>query len=233
MAYTVLLTNFEGPLELLLRLIEREQMDITEVAISKVTNDYLEHINHLTTEPDELNWFLELAGKLVNIKSQALLPQTEVVEEESNMTDLGQQLETYRIFRNLAREFDALSQKPTTPRPYLKNSVNQSLPPANLTLDNLATAYLNHLQAIEERKTSAPKIIFNKVNLRQVVKKLELELSRSDGQDLSYILSNAASTHEAVLYFLAVLELHKSNRLTITRTDNGVEGKIILELVNG
>ncbi len=229
MSYTVLLANFEGPLELLLRFIEREQLDITDIAISKVTNDYLAQMSQLDLEPEELNWFVEIASKLVRIKSQVLLSDKDTLDEEDEALDLTEQLKTYRIFRNMAREFAILSKNPAIPRPRLKNSTNQDLTPTNLTVDLISSAYQKCLSDVRNRQPHVQwEMIEQKIRIDQVIKKLELKLLQSGTCDMTEVINNTQNTHEAVLYFLAILELHKSGRILIIKQSTGKYEQFIL-----
>ncbi|MBC7224940.1 MAG: segregation/condensation protein A [Anaerolineae bacterium] len=108
MTYRVQLEVFEGPLDLLLTLIEREELDITVVSLAKVTGQYLEYIQRLErVHPQMLAEFLVVAAKLLYIKSLALLPRPESPEEEEEEEDVGQelvqQLQEYRRYRDIAR----------------------------------------------------------------------------------------------------------------------------------
>lgn len=235
MSYTVSLTNFEGPLELLLRLIEREQMDITVITISKVTSDYLDHMSQLNLKPSDLNWFIGLATKLVNIKSSALLPDEDSDQEDSNddASRLTQQLKEYRTIRNAADQLGILSKTPATPRPFIESLVNQTLPFGNLTISNLSQAYLSRLDTESEMNLRTPRYIVSKTNINQIIKRLESKLNLATNIELASLLSEADGSHEAVLYFLAVLELHKANKIIIKRSDQDLEERFTLELVNG
>ena len=73
--YTVVTSVYEGPLDLLLQLIERAELDITSLALAQVTDQYLEHLRNLSYHsPDEVSAFLVIAARLLQIKSEALLP---------------------------------------------------------------------------------------------------------------------------------------------------------------
>ncbi|MGQ9459281.1 MAG: segregation and condensation protein A [Anaerolineae bacterium] len=112
MTYRVRLDVFEGPLDLLLALIEREELDITVVSLAKVTGQYLEYIRHLEdVHPEMLAEFLVVAAKLLYIKSVALLPRPEPAEgeeegEEDVGRDLVRQLQEYRRYRMAAQALD-------------------------------------------------------------------------------------------------------------------------------
>ncbi|RLC70356.1 MAG: chromosome segregation protein ScpA, partial [Chloroflexi bacterium] len=104
--YQVRLPVFEGPLDLLLHLIEREELDITSVSLAQVTDQYLTYLSLMEKPPAEvLADFLVVAAKLLLIKSRALLPQPPgslSTEEEDVGEDLARQLIEYRRFKRVA-----------------------------------------------------------------------------------------------------------------------------------
>src|SRR5579859_4790618 len=105
--YTVQLPAFEGPLDLLLRLIEREELDITAIALAQVADAYLAHVRALDQpDPAALSAFLVIAAKLVLIKSRALLPrpaaQRTSDEALDTADDLVRQLHEYKRYKQAA-----------------------------------------------------------------------------------------------------------------------------------
>ncbi|MGD8624666.1 MAG: segregation/condensation protein A [Anaerolineae bacterium] len=106
-SYHVTLPVFEGPLDLLLHLIEREEMDITQVSLAQVTNQYLEYLARISErDPDNLADFLVVAAKLLLIKSRVLLPQpprAAELDEDDVGEDLVRQLIEYKKFKEMAR----------------------------------------------------------------------------------------------------------------------------------
>ncbi|MEJ2735962.1 MAG: segregation/condensation protein A, partial [Anaerolineae bacterium] len=113
--YQVALPVFEGPLELLLHLIEREELDITQVSLAQVTNQYLDYLAQLSErDPDNLADFLVVAAKLLLIKSRILLPQAPsptVSDEEDLGEDLVRQHKEYRRFKEAARWLKELDEE--------------------------------------------------------------------------------------------------------------------------
>lgn len=232
MSYTVSLTNFEGPLEVLLRLIEKQQLDITEIALSQVTDDYLEHMNNLPLGADDLNWFIEIAAKLVIFKAQALLPEEDQAEDESGLQDLTEQLQIYRQFRNIAQTFGQLSKKPLSTRPIRPSAINESQVPANLTTLNIVKAYQSCIaDGLEENILQSPRFIVKKTTIDHVVRQLEDRFTRNGKIALDELLNSSSNREQAVLYFLAVLEMLKSNKLTLT-TSHHEDEYFVLELEN-
>src|SRR3990172_637178 len=105
-AYQVKLPDFEGPLDLLLYLIEREELDIATVSLAAVTGQYLDYISVLERiDADAVSDFLVIAAKLIFLKSQMLLPRPPEIGaggEGDVGDDLVQQLITYKQFKELA-----------------------------------------------------------------------------------------------------------------------------------
>ena len=104
--YEVALDVFEGPMDVLLRLIEREQLDITLVSLALVTDQFLEHVSRLReVTPASLADFLVIAARLLVIKSRVLLPKPEAEPEEDEgdwKEDLAERLREYRRYKQAA-----------------------------------------------------------------------------------------------------------------------------------
>ena len=103
--YKVQTPVYEGPLDLLLSLIERAELDITTVSLASVTDQYLEHLRNVDQQkPDEISSFLVIATKLVQIKSEALLPRPPEREpgEEDPGEALVEQLKLYKRYKEIA-----------------------------------------------------------------------------------------------------------------------------------
>ncbi|MGI6150759.1 MAG: segregation and condensation protein A, partial [Christensenellales bacterium] len=109
--YTVSLARFEGPLDLLLHLIEKAEVDIKDIFVSEITSQYLEYMKGLDElEPDAASEFVAMAATLLLIKSRTLLPKPEPVmqEEEDPETVLLRQIREYKLFKEASEELSAL-----------------------------------------------------------------------------------------------------------------------------
>ena len=106
--YTVAIPVYEGPLDLLLQLIEHAELDITAVALAQVTDQYLSYIHQMQVPAEEISAFLVVAARLLQIKSEALLPRQPVREagEEDPGEALARQLQIYKRFKELANWLD-------------------------------------------------------------------------------------------------------------------------------
>ena len=105
--YSVNTEVYTGPLDLLLQLIEKAELDITRLSLAQVTDQYLEHLHHLEAQdPAEVSAFLVIAAKLVQIKSSALLPRPSIPSlqpEEDPGEALARQLILYKKFKELSK----------------------------------------------------------------------------------------------------------------------------------
>ena len=144
--YRVRLPIFEGPLDLLLQLIEREKLDISVVSIAAVTDQFITHIREIEeVRPDLLADFLVLAARLVWIKSRILLPDPIPVEadtEEDPAETLARQLREYKRFKEAAEALRAIeeSERHTYPRVAAAPELDARLAEGSLTLADLWAA---------------------------------------------------------------------------------------------
>ena len=103
--YKVKTGSFEGPLELLLSLIEERKLFVNEISLAEVTNDYIAHIRSFSDMENgkriaDVSYFILIASTLILIKSKSLLPSLSLnEEEEANITDLEQRLRLYQIIK--------------------------------------------------------------------------------------------------------------------------------------
>lgn len=217
-SYSVQLPVFEGPLDLLLQLIEREQLDITKVALASVTDQYLEYLERFPQRPlGELVEFLVIAAKLLQIKSEALLPSPPSREEgEEDPGDaLARQLLLYRQFKQAAGQLESREQAGL--RTYLRTSTQPALTPqldlAGLGAGALMEAMLEALTAMGDSASLGEGAEPPKIAIREKIEAVLAALAGRDTVTFQEILSGAASRLDIVVSFLAVLQLIKSNRV--------------------
>ncbi|HOV88719.1 MAG TPA: segregation/condensation protein A, partial [Candidatus Paceibacterota bacterium] len=132
--------KFSGPLDLLLSLIEERKLEITEVNLAQVTDAFLSYIGDLKqASPDVLADFLVVAAKLILIKSKSLLPTLELsAEEETEIKDLTERLEIYRLFKNASQFIkEKFTQNQMFAREFLINQSPIFYPPEHCTPEML------------------------------------------------------------------------------------------------
>jgi segregation and condensation protein A len=219
--YQVTLPVFEGPLDLLLHLIERQELDITQVSLAQVTNQYVEYIAQLgERNPDNLADFLVIAAKLLLIKSRVLLPQPPAPlqpDEEEAGEDLVRQLLEYKKFKEAGRKFGDLEALGL--HSYIRLATPPRLEPAadleGVTVDDLLAA-VRRAMAI---KPPAPLVdsTVSPVIITVAEQMILIEQEVAGGQPASFLrlLDRLSSRLEIIVTLLALLELIKQKRVLI------------------
>ena len=223
--YSVSLPVFEGPLDLLLRLIEQEQLDITTVALAQVTDQFLKHLERIPEKPAaELAEFLVVAAKLLQIKSEALLPRPPERDpgEEDPAEALARQLMLYRQFKQAAAELATREKEGL--RTYLRLSheppvVDEQLDLGGLGLNKLRAAMLDALADLPEGPNLEQAAEPPKIRIRDKIRWIIDLMEREDHVSFNSLLSSAASRLDIVVSFLALLELVKDRTVIASQPE--------------
>jgi len=205
------LEKFEGPLDLLLQLIEQEKLNITEIALSKVTEQYFEHLNKLEeSRPEELADFLVVATKLVYLKSKTLLPY--LTPEEDEGPSLADQLRMYKRYVEASHEINRRWEAGRLAYGRLEPPVKPEgfVLPANAHSADLREAFVNLLKRLKP-VTPLPKVTVDRaVSVKQKLDTLLNFLKQRRRFNFSEILSQAKNRTEIIVSFIALLELVKT-----------------------
>lgn len=222
--YTIDLPSFAGPLDLLLHLIERQELDITVISLAKVTEQYLNQVEQLKQNRiEQLIDFLVVAARLVQIKSRALLPQTPVIiegeEEEDPAEALIRQLKQYKRFKQAAvwlqaREAQGLrTYLRVAPPPKLEGRLDMS----GVTVESLLTAVREALARVEEQEDSVKLIQPRRITIEGQINRLRQRVKAGDSFQFNELLSESTSRLEISVTLLAVLELIKRREVLATQ----------------
>jgi segregation and condensation protein A len=216
--YTVQTPVYEGPLDLLLDLIERAELDITAVSLALVTDQYLVYINGLEERnPDEISAFLVIAAKLVQIKSEALLPRPPAREpgEEDSGQALVDQLRLYKRFKEIGgwmhmrQEANLRTFLRIAPPPRVEPKLDLS----NLTLEKLIAAAEIAFAREKQKEPLGTIIAPPRVTIREKIDLISKTLRDVQRSTFRALLTDGASRLEIVVTFLAMLELVKRYRI--------------------
>lgn len=221
--------KFSGPLGLLLSLIESEEMDITEIALAKIADEYVTYIRSADNiDPEEMADFLVVAAKLLFIKSKALLPYLYTKEDEEEVNDLERQLRMYKEFILASEKIkDALAAKrfQFLP-PLIKNRRQQfNLPvfsaPLKVSPEILKQVLSNLLQSlakkVEEKLPEAR--LEPKINIEDRIASIKQMLFEKIKVNFSKLLAESQTKTELIVNFLAVLELAKQKELNFEQDE--------------
>lgn len=229
--YHIQLPLFEGPLDLLLHLVEREELDITTIALAQVTDQYMAYLAEMEQrQAKDLADFLVVAAKLLLIKSLALLPRPPLPPSKAKDVgdELVHQLQAYKRFKEIAallheREAQGLhSYVRIAPQPRIKPQLDLG----DVTIHKLLAIVqeaLDILPAPPVGEVIAPITI----TIAGQITRIESQLATRRKVPFREFLSEATTRVEIIVTLLAVLELIKQNRVRVRQEE--LFGEIIIE----
>ena len=225
--YKVSLRVFEGPLDLLLRLIEREELDITEVSLAVVTDQYLAHLAELhSRSAANLADFLAVAARLLLIKSRVLLPSPppnsqgeQEADEEEWEYDLVTRLREYKRFKEVAaglrereesgmRSYARMAPPPEVPSLHKPDAHDPEM---------LRQAYRRVLEANPQAKPVDDVVSPLNIHMRDCLSNILHHVRRNDQTRFSTLMAEARSWLEVIVTFVAMLELIKQRQITVAQ----------------
>ncbi len=217
--YQIKLEEFEGPLDLLLHLIEKEEMSITEVSLAQVADQFMIYIN--TSEnlkPTEIADFLVVASKLLLIKSKILLPTIKFEDEDE--IDLERQLKIYKEYYEASKNIESmLKQKNFTfnrEKPLIVLNKKFS-PPLKLKLKDLGLVFKEILLKLEPIVNLPKDVIRKTISINEKIQQIKKYILEKVSFNFKTLLMNGNKT-EVVVSFLAMLELVKQRTITVRQT---------------
>ena len=216
--YKIKLEKFEGPLDLLLQLIEQKQLDISEVSLSQVTEQYIRYLKDVQeVNPEELADFLVVAAKLLLIKSRILLPTLEVEEEG---TDLEQQLRMYKEFYEASKVLQEIIHKKKFLYPREKPAVAIEPvfnPPKSMNTNRLRELFIHVLESIEPI-ISMPKQMYERtISIEEKISHLRNTIHAQATMNFHKLLKTSKDKTEIIVTFLALLELVKQRMVIVVQ----------------
>lgn len=219
MGYAVKLDQFEGPLDLLLELIEAEKLDISQVSLAHVTDGYLHYVHeHPEIPPEELADFLVVASRLLFIKSRILLPFLQGIAEAEE-GDLESQLRIYKEYLDASKNVEALIGK----RRFL--FVHEKLPhvdigfapPKKLTSSMMAELLRGVIARLEPLVKVPRAVVEKTVSIHEKIRQIQSLIATATNVRFSSVLADAQSRTEVIVSFLALLELVKQRTVTVSQ----------------
>ncbi len=236
MGLSVRLTVFEGPLDLLLYLIEKNKIDIYDIPIVVITEQYLDYIKNMQTEDmNVMSEFLVMAATLLDIKCRMLLPKevNEEGEEEDPRAELVQKLLEYKMYKYMAlelrdRQVDAA--KTWYKKPMLPKEVADSRYPidygelvGDVTLAKLHEIFKSVMRRQEDKidpiRSQFGKIEKDEINLEEKQSYIEAYVKNHRRFLFRSLLERQGSKMEVIVTFMAVLEMMKQGVISIEQED--------------
>lgn len=228
--YQVSSEKFNGPLDLLLRLIEEQKMEITEISIAHVTDEYLQELEKIQDQdPEELSDFLVLAARLLYLKSKALLPY---LAEEEEVDDLEKQLKLYKEFVEASKKIASLIKERRftfSREKAMQQTAAEFSPAKNITLDNLKNSFLIVLRRLDPLVKMPQQMIEKTVSLQKKIFEIKEFLKKQGKFGFRGLIELSKNRTEVIVNFLALLELIKQAHLRAKQ--NNAFNDIIIEKV--
>lgn len=237
MSYNVKLEAFEGPLDLLLHLINRLEIDIYDIPMAQLTNQYIEHLHAMRVlELDELSEYLVLAATLIEIKSKMLLPvhESDVYDEDGQELDFEEdpreeliaRILEYKKYKEAAIQLKEAAEE---------RSVHYTKPPSEmeafggipvkdtgdeLNAFDLIGAFQRMLQRKRLKAPMSASITNNEISVSEKMDEIMKRVERKGGTCEFDELFDEGDISELVVTFLSILELMKRSDITVEQQGN-------------
>jgi len=234
MALTLHLSQFDGPLDMLIFLIGKAKINIRDIFVSQVTDQYIQSVqNAPDLDMDDASAFIAMAATLLEIKSRSLLPKPEEPTEEDPEQALIRQLEEYQRFKQIAQDMQGFEKAAALM--YQKLPEEYPLPPptlelTGLTLDGLLSAFAKVMARIKEDKEepvqTARGIIRDEYTVPRCTAHILRQLKKGPVR-FEALFSPSPTRDEVVTLFLALLELLRLGRASVIQ--EGIFGDMMLE----
>jgi len=224
-SYAIKLPAFEGPLDLLLHLIKKNEINIYDIPISLITGQYLEYLNLMKSlNLGVAGEFLVMAATLIHIKSRTLLPPSETDEEEDEedpRADLVMRLLEYQRFKDAAQGFEAREEEwrqvfYRTPSPGSDGATDE-INLVDMSLFDLLEALRGVMERAPERK--GLEIVVDELSVQD---RMSLVLDRLEGQEsitFTSLFDGDTTRLSMIVTFLALLELIRLKRIRIIQAE--------------
>ena len=225
--------QFEGPLDLLLQLIEEQKLEITKVSLATVTEQYIQILNQSAknqVKAEDLADFLVVAARLLLIKSRALLPFLDWGGEEDEGEELTKQLKIYKEYLEASKVIQGLIAKKRwnfSRAKLLTDKEVEFAPPPKLTKDKLAKTFAEIIKALDPFLNLPTEIVRKTINIQEKIAQIRQRIFKQASTKFSEILKEAKDKTEIIVSFLALLELMKQKIIVVKQ--DGIFNDITIE----
>ncbi len=235
----LILTDFQGPIDLLLHLIKESKVDIYDIPIAQITQQYIDYLKSMKVlQLDVAGDYLVMASTLMSIKSKMLLPQApdEIEDDfdEDPRNELVSQLLTYQTYKRVAAYFEEKEQ--VRKQQFDKEvsipskQLDQFLEPGSVALTDLATTYAELLQATKNRQPEVETIENETLSIEDATDNILSELKSAKKMTFKALLKLNNNIEEIVTDFMAILELASKQMIAISQAD--FKSELFIELRN-
>ena len=240
MKFDFVIDDFEGPLDLLLHLVKEHKMDLLNIKLEIIIDEYLEFIQKM--EDMNLNIassYLVMASELLEIKSKMLIPRNEeeqVEDEEDSKQALIDRLIEYQRYKDLTGDFKRLEEERKNIYTFLPKNLRDysddigTIPNSDVGLDDLVNAFKKFLERKELEKPLSTKVTRKEISLEERTKEVKKILKLK--KKVNFIeLFDVVTKEYVVVTFLTILEMCRKNEIRLTQDDQF--GEIMCEVNDG
>lgn len=218
--FSVKTAVFEGPLELLLDLVEKRKLLINDISLAAVTDEYMRQVSEMQelSLPNTAQ-FIALAATLLLVKSRSLLPVLELTEEEeTSIEDLEERLRLYQIYRDAGLRLQSVFGKSRLYYPQYTAPKSPMFVPDQFcsvtALNEAMRGIIASLPKNEEKPTARVKVT---ITLEEMMKKLEKRIANQMQTKFSELCAGETEKKVIIVGFLAILELFKQGNLIVSQ----------------
>ncbi len=232
--YQIKTQQFEGPLDLLLELIEKDDLDITKMSLAKVTDEYIAKLKDIENgiTMAEMSEFLEVAARLILIKSKALIPSFALTEEESlSAEELELRLREYKRFKEAGEIFRRKFSKKLFSFDKLADFSEEIVfsPPPDIGANELKSVFEDIIGHISTEEILEEEVVIEKVSIEEKIDHILNNIEQRMTTCFKELHKNGSRV-EVVVTFLALLELLKQKHIQASQDD--IFGEIKIEKNN-
>lgn len=215
--YQVETQQFNGPYDLLLQLIEKRDLDITDIALAEVTEQFLAHLDQIAEneiDSDELVSFLVVASKLLYLKSKALLP---AVEDDEDPQELEKHLKLYKSFVEATQGIQELLADGRYSYPKQKQVVvikTEFREPVGVTQDIMEQLFVNVINRLRPIVRLPKALLERTVSLNERISQMRNILLSQKKLHFNHIVNSSENKLDVIVSFLALLELANQKKVT-------------------
>ncbi len=227
--YNFCINDFEGPLDLLLHLVKESKMDIYEINIHDIINQYLDFIHSLEEKNiDIASEYLVMAAELIHLKSKLLVNRKEEEDEEDEFSinseeDLRNKIVEYEKYKKITEDFKELEEKrsevftklPESLQEYVDNTIDKG----EFDITELFNAYKQFLERQQLTKPLNTKVTKKEINIEDKIKDIRTILNNKKRVNFLELFTEITKEN-VIVTFLSILEMTKNNEIILTQKDN-------------
>lgn len=230
--FSVKTSVFEGPLELLLELVERRKLLINDISLAAVTDEYMRYVSEMQemSLPNTAQ-FINLAATLLLVKSKSLLPVLDLTEdEELSIDDLEERLRQYKLIRDAADVIQSSFGKSNLYAPqFTPPTTPVFVPDEYCSLENLSAAIIGVINDLPKKVSPVKANVKVIISLEEMMQRLKTRITQNLQTRFSELYAGETERKVVIVGFLAILELFKQGNLLVTQNNQFSDIEIELD----